>query len=235
MQLTHQDLVNAINTRHSVRVFDDAHVVEPGKLDVIRQAIDDINRQHPELAFRLVTDEPLAFGGRWASYGNFRGVTNYIVVAGDREKSTDVLCGRAGEDIVLLLQHMGLNSCWVGLTYKKIDGAFSIPKDARIRCLIALGYGVDPAGRGHKIKSPQQVSNIGPDTPEWFASGVDMALKAPTAVNQQKFYFEYLGENRVKAIARFSMVGYSRIDLGIAITHFVIGADNGNLVIEPQI
>ena len=53
---------------------------------------------------------------------------------------------------------------------------------------------------------------------------------APTAVNQQKFMFEYVGmkDNRhyVKPTKGFSLVGYTQIDLGIVKYHFehAIGA-----------
>ena len=59
------------------------------------------------------------------------------------------------------------------------------------------------------------------------------ALLAPTAINQQKFYFEYqLAEggkvHKVKASRRFSIVGYTQMDLGIAKLHFEIGAGKDN-------
>lgn len=230
--LSRSQLIDAIEARHSVRQYDGARAVEPDKLKEISQAIDCFNNQSTSLSFRLVKNEPRAFGGKWASYGNFQGVNNYIVVSGDKLKSTDVLCGEKGEELVLLLQHLGLSSCWVGLTYKKIDGAFEIPDGHNIRCLIAFGYAVDPNGRKHKIKTPQQVSNVESDSPHWFKEGVRLALLAPTAVNQQKFYFELTAGNEVNAYARFSLIGYSRIDLGIAICHFRIGADNTELKIN---
>lgn len=49
-------------------------------------------------------------------------------------------------------------------------------------------------GNSHKIKARGDVSNVSDLTPAWFNKGVDAALLAPTAVNQQKFYFEYLGK-----------------------------------------
>ena len=59
------------------------------------------------------------------------------------------------------------------------------------------------------------------------------AILAPTAINQQKFYFEYLGtldDNIpiVKAHKGFSLVGYTQMDLGIAKLHFEIGAGKEN-------
>ena len=52
-------------------------------------------------------------------------------------------------------------------------------------------------------------------------------------MNQQKFYFEYeapVNVNKATVIAtkRFSIFGYTKIDLGIAKCHFEIGADKTN-------
>jgi hypothetical protein len=53
-------------------------------------------------------------------------------------------------------------------------------------------------------------------------------------VNQQKFSFEYLGEennhHQVKARRGFSVIGYTQMDLGIAKCHFEIGAGKENFV-----
>lgn len=56
---------------------------------------------------------------------------------------------------------------------------------------------------------------------------VQLALLAPTAVNQQKFFFEYrAGGQRPQVTAKplFSLMGYTKIDLGIVKLHFEIGA-----------
>ena len=70
-------------------------------------------------------------------------------------------------------------------------------------------------------------------TPSWFRSGVDAVQLAPTAVNQQKFYIEYLGKvddglPKVRIRRGSSLVGYTRIDMGIAKLHFEIGAGKEN-------
>ena len=60
---------------------------------------------------------------------------------------------------------------------------------------------------------------------DWFAKGVDAALLAPTAMNQQKFRFEKKGD---KVMATAGTGFYSKIDLGIAKLHFEIGAGKEN-------
>ena len=64
--------------------------------------------------------------------------------------------------------------------------------------------------------------------PEWFRQGVEAAILAPTAVNQQKFKFVLRDGNRVEAKAKFSLIGYAQLDLGIAKYHFEVGAGKEN-------
>ena len=83
-----------------------------------------------------------------------------------------------------------------------------------------------------KIKTVEQVSNASDITPSWFKKGVEAALLAPTAVNQQKFSFEYVGmsnnRHQVRVNKGFSMIGYTQMDLGIAKYHFEIGFGKDN-------
>ena len=154
-------------------------------------------------------------------------------MAGKKADDLDELIGYYGEQLVLLAQTLGLNTCWVGLSYSKIPGTYVLEADEKICCYIALGYG-ETQGVGHKIKTVEQVSNATDNTPSWFRKGVQAALLAPTAVNQQNFSFEYLGvENnthKVRANKGFSMMGYTQIDLGIAKCHFEIGVGQENFV-----
>jgi hypothetical protein len=127
---------------------------------------------------------------------------------------------------VLLAQQLGLGTCWAGLSYRKIGGAFTLAEGERVACMIAIGYPDDP-GRKLRRKSVEDVSNASAATPDWFRRGVEAALKAPTAVNQQKFRFEYSeagGKPTVSANRLFSLVGYTKIDLGIAKLHFEIAS-----------
>ncbi len=219
----------AIAARHSVRAYKN----QPLSEDVVKQLEDKIVELNLEgqLHIQLICNEPKAFQGTMAKYGKFRNANNYIVMAGKKADDLDERVGYYGEHLVLLAQTLGLNTCWVGLSYSKVPGTYVLGEDEKIACYIAIGYG-ETQGTSHKIKTIEQVSNATDITPAWFKKGVEAALLAPTAVNQQKFSFEYLGEenNRHKVRARkgFSMIGYTKMDLGIAKYHFEIGAGNVN-------
>ena len=219
-------LLEAIKARHSVRAYKDEPLAE-NVVKVLEEQIATLN-QEGYLHMQLVVNEPKAFQGTLAKYGKFRNANNYIVMAGKRADDLDERIGYYGEHLVLLAQTLGLNTCWVGLSYSKVPGTYQLADGEKIVCYIAIGYG-EAQGTNHKIKTVEQVSNASDNTPLWFRKGVEAALLAPTAVNQQKFSFEYAGMNnnrhQVSVKKGFSMIGYTQIDLGIAKYHFEIGAE----------
>ncbi len=217
--------LEALQSRHSVRKYQD-RPLEASDVAALQEEISKINKEG-DLHMQLVLNERKAFKG-FLSYGNFSNVSNYVMVVGKKSDSLEYRAGYYGEKLVLFAQRIGLNTCCVGLTYKKVDGAFEVGSDEKVVLCIAVGYGEADGFRSHKIKRPDQVSNVTPDSPEWFKKGVDAALLAPTAVNQQKFYFEYIPENKVKPSKGTSLVGYTKIDLGIAMYNFEIGAGREN-------
>lgn len=221
-------LLEAIDARHSVRRYI-SRPLEREVVDCLRAKIDECNSKG-NLHIQLVLNEKKGFSGMLA-YGSFSGVENYIVMAGRRADDLDERVGYYGEQIVLLAQQLGLGTCWAGLSYRKVKGAYALDSEEKVTCMISLGY-PDDAGRKHKCKSVEDVSNAGVSTPEWFEKGVRAALKAPTAVNQQKFYIEYAGvkdgRHCVRARRLFSVVGYTSMDLGIVKLHFEIGAGKDN-------
>lgn len=219
----------AIEARHSVRAYRE----EPLQEETVRLLQEKIAQLNSEgrLHIQLILNEPKAFRGPLARYGKFSGVSNYLVMAGRKAGDLDERVGYYGEQLVLYAQMLGLNTCWVGVSYSKVPGTYVLEEGEKIACYIAVGYG-ETQGSAHKGKTAAQVSNVSDETPSWFLKGVEAALLAPTAVNQQRFSFEYSGMNggrhQVTASKGFSMVGYTQMDLGIARYHFEIGAGKEN-------
>lgn len=215
------DLYKASLERHSVRAYLDKPLSEE-VVGILNEKIRAINAA-TGLHIQLVTGEPSAFQSPLARYGKFSNVSSYLVMIGPEGAQAEELIGYHGEELVLTAQALGVNSCWVGLTYRLKADAVTISKGEHVHCVIALGYGADQ-GRQHRSKALTEVSNADSDSPAWFVAGVQCALNAPTAVNQQKFYFE-LQEDRKTVIARVkrSLAGYTHVDLGIAKFHFDLG------------
>ncbi len=225
-------LQEAIQARHSVRYYKGQPLTD-ADARALQDKIEQLNREG-QLHIQLIRNEPKAFLGPFARYGKFRGVTDYLVMAGVKADDLDERIGYYGEQLVLFAQTIGLNTCWVGLSYTKIPGTYVLNDNEVIQAYISIGYG-ETQGVTHKIKRIDQVSNVSETSPEWFRRGVEAALLAPTAINQQKFSFELLPVEpgqlpRVAAKRHFSLVGYTHMDLGIAKYHFEIGAGKDNFV-----
>lgn len=219
------ELSEAIRERHSVRKYTD-RPIEPEKVAALRAEIEKVNSASG-LHIQLVLDEPKAFSTGIFKYGQFSGVRNYLVLAGPKGEEAEERLGYYGERLVLLAQTIDLNSCWVGLTYKKIPDAFSLSEGEKVHCVIALGYGVS-GGVQHPLKPVEKFYEAEGGAPAWFLKGMEAAMLAPTAVNQQKFKFILHGDGKVEARPLFSIAGYTHIDLGIVKCHFEIGAGKEN-------
>lgn len=215
--------LEAIKARHSVRKYSDKPI-DISAVATLRAEIEKINAENG-LHIQLVLDEPKAFASGILKYGAFSGVRNYLVMAG--RKADEEKIGYYGEKLVLLAQAFGLNSCWVGLTYKKIPGVFSLADGEIVHCEIALGYG-ENQGVQHPLKPVEKFYEAAGEIPDWFKAGMEAALLAPTAVNQQKFKFILHDGNIVETKTAFSMAGYTRIDLGIVKYHFELAAGKEN-------
>ena len=213
--------MDIIRSRHSVRQYLDKPIPQE-----IRTQLDDcaaaLNRESG-LNLQILYDEPTCFNSRMAHYGKFENANNYIAMVGKKGDGLEERCGYCGEKLVLKAQELGLNTCWVALTHGKSRAKVEAGEKEVI--IISLGYG-KTQGASRKSKSASEVSNIAADAPDWFKRGVEAALLAPTAVNQQKFRFERDG-NRVTA--RAGLIGTNlKVDLGIVKCHFELGAGREN-------
>ena len=136
-------------------------------------------------------------------------------------KSAQRSIGYGGEQAVLLAQSLGLNTCWVAMTYRRGKVPCAVEAGEKLHCVIALGYGTTQ-GVSHPVKPPEQLCRVEGAMPAWFRQGMEAAQLAPTAMNQQKFLFTLEGTDTVRAKA---LAGpYAQIDLGIAMCHFALGA-----------
>lgn len=224
------DVFEAIRERHSVRDYADTPLSDE-VIDALVELIAQANYEG-NLNFQLRVEEPQAFIGSLAKYGYFKGARNYIALVGSKDKTLDERCGYYGECIVLAAQMMGLNTCWIGLSYNKAKMGAVISTDEACPCIISIGYGMN-VGRPHNVKmietlcrvDGKKVPRLG-GLPRFFTAGLEAAQLAPTAMNQQKFFFDLVGgpgSSSVRAVA--GLGPYAKVDLGIAKYHFEVGAN----------
>ena len=214
-----KDIESIIRERHSVRSYLDKEI-EKEKVDVLNELINDINEKE-KLNIQLIINDGDVFDKFILHYGRLKNCKNYIALIGKDNESLDEKVGYFGEQIVLKAQELGLNTCWVAGTYKKSSVSAVINNDEKLVCIIAIGYG-ETNGVVRKSKGIEDVT-ASTSYPEWFKRAIDFALLAPTAMNQQKFKFDYIDDSNVKvSIGKGHM---TKVDLGIVKFHFELGAN----------
>ena len=221
------DIFEAIENRHSVRRYLDKKIPSD-IIEILKNEIYNCNVEGA-LNIQLITDRPEAFLGIKASYGKLSNVSCYIALVGKKSKTLDYRVGYYGERIVIKAQQLGLNTCWLGGTYSKRKAICELGEGECLRLVIAIGYGATQ-GHARKSKAVDEVASVyeGTEMPEWFIKGAECALKAPTALNQQKFKF-ILWRGRC-VIPRSGTGFFTKVDLGIAMYHFELGAGFNNFV-----
>ena len=203
------DILEIMKNRHSMRKYKEQQI-ETSKRELINDCIEAANKESG-LSIQVFYDEPKCFDSFMAHYGKFVNVKNYIAIVGNKNEQEKA--GYYGEKTVLKCQELGLNTCWVAMTHGKSKA--EIKRGQKLLIIISLGYG-ETQGVPHKSKSIAELGRADQIT-EWFDRGMEAVSLAPTAVNQQKFFFELNnGKVTVKNLGGF----YSKIDLGIVKYHF---------------
>lgn len=215
-----------ILNRHSVRAYLDKEL-SLETIQALEEKIEACNKA-AKLHIQLVTNEKTAFNGLLARYGKFSNVSNYIVLVGKKRNLIKQDIGYYGEELALFAQSLGLNTCWVAMSYSShcVKKYITLEEDEAIYSVLALGYG-KTQGSTRKSKTIEDLSVVDSEMPSWFIEGMKAVQLAPSALNKQPVRF-YLKGQEVKAKALGG--GYSQIDLGIAKYHFEIIASKENFV-----
>ncbi|WP_026526207.1 nitroreductase family protein [Butyrivibrio sp. VCD2006] len=210
------DIKQAIKERHSVRQYSSDRIESDIRIK-LENLIRECNNESG-LHIQLITDDPECFDTMLGHYGKFSGVNNYIALVGSKNLSNlDELAGYYGERIVLEAQMSGLRTCWVAGTFGRGKCKAEIDAGEKLVCVISIGYGLND-GANHKSKDLSKLCGVAEkDMPSWFKEGIEAALQAPTAVNQQKFFINIDGED---AVIKAGFGPLTKLDLGIVRYNF---------------
>lgn len=213
------DIFQVMQERHSVRAYSE-RVIDEDIRTQINWMITECNEESG-LHIQACFDEPEAFSSLKAHYGKFSNVRNYIAMVGKDDETLDEKCGYYGEKLVLQIQQLGLNTCWVYMSYNKNAAGCEIGPGEKLCIVIAIGYGTEQ-GVPHRNQNVLKIADIREGQPEWFRRGVEAAMLAPTAMNQQKFYITLEdGKPEIRASGKGIC---TKIDLGIVKYHFELGS-----------
>lgn len=211
--------MEAIRRRHSVRAYENRKI-EAEKAAQLHDLIARCN-QEGNLNLQLLEDAGGTFSRMLSKVMGLGSAPSVIACAGPDDETLDERIGYYGQKIVLFAQALGLNTCWAGTFSEKNTPAKRNPGD-RLPIVIAIGYGAG-SGRVRKSKTADNVVVGGmAGKPEWFCKGVEAALLAPTAVNQQKFEIRLKEDGTAEIIDKGGIL--SKIDKGIVTYNFEVGA-----------
>lgn len=211
--------LEAIRERHSVRAYQDKKI-EAEKIEKLNALINQCN-QEGNLNLQLLEEAGGTFKRLMSKFMGLGSAPSVIACVGPDDATLDERIGYYGQKIVLYAQMLGLNTCWAGTFSEKQSPAKRTSGD-RFPIVIAIGYGVT-GGKTRKSKTADQVVAGGVNgKPEWFKKGVEAALLAPTAINQQKFEIVLNADESVEFVDKGGIL--SKIDQGIVRYNFEVGA-----------
>lgn len=212
--------LEAIYERHSVRQYQDRKI-NPEKVEKIKALIDECNREG-DLHIQFIEDADGAMNRLFNRVAGLGTAPSLIACVGKKSDDLEERIGYYGQKVVLYAQTLGLNTCWVGM-FSASKVHCEICEDEKLVIVIAIGYG-KTSGKTRKSKDAEQVVADGTEgKPEWFKKGIETALLAPTAMNQQKFVISLSGED---SITIKDLGGpFSKVDVGIVKYNFDVGRE----------
>ena len=209
---------DAIIARHSVRNYK-PEKIEEEKVSLIRQKIEELNAEG-NLHLQFFEDSGKTYNKLLNRTMGLDSAPSVIACVGKEDDTLEERIGYYGEKLVLYAQSLGLNTCWAGIFNKK-KIPVEVDPGEKLVISIAVGYG-ENQGNNHKSKPVDQISRASGERPEWFEKGVEMALLAPTAMNQQSFVIKLNEDETVEFIDKGGF--FSKVDIGIVRYHFEVGA-----------
>ncbi|MFZ5943123.1 MAG: nitroreductase family protein [Bacillota bacterium] len=208
----------------------------------LKEFITEINSTSQGYRAALVLDSPEdVFKGGIGSYGKIKDAPAYIAFVGDMTNpNVQELTGYFGEAVILEATALGLATCWVGGFFKPgvVSKEIVIAGDEKVLAVTPVGYARKEYTFEEKIMSGFAVSHkrkelqnlVSGDEPSgwslWIKKGLEAARLAPSAVNRQpwRFHVENSGVRLYLDKPQDTYKISKRLDCGIAMLHFEIGA-----------
>lgn len=188
---------------------------------------------------------------RLGTYGVIRGASLFLTAAvADGPRSMEDF-GYCMEDAVIHCTRLGLGTCWLGGSFNRagFTNTIGLKQDEVLPCVTPVGYATDKRGlvdramrmmAGSKNRKPwgeiffdrDFTHPLAEDQPEPFKTILQCVRAAPSASNRQPWRIVRSGDGalhlylaRTKGYGRwFPGVDLQRIDIGIAISHFILAA-----------
>lgn len=250
-----ESLLELIKTRKSVRSFD-GRELQRKDLDKLRMYAAEI-----ENPFGIPVEFVFLDAGMYGlSSPVLSGEKYYVMGKVAKKPYADVAFGFAFEKLVLYAWSLGIGTTWIGGTMKRanFENAAGLKKGYMMPCVSPLGYpsgkrsiqetvmrkaiGADNRMKAEKLFFEGSFSAplAGPEK-EKIADLIEMVRWSPSAVNKQpwRILFKdglyHFYEKKDRGYQNESTGDLQKIDVGIALCHFVMGAEERGLKAEISI
>ncbi len=240
-----QTLAAQVRQRKSVRSYDGQPLREADRaqLEAFIQQIE--NPYGIPVRFSLL--DPAAHG---LTSPVLTGARLYVAATVDKVPHGEEAFGFSFERLVLFAQSLGIGTVWIGGTMDRaaFEKAVGLKEGERMPCVSPLGYPaakrslketvMRKAVRADERKPAEALFFAGkPDTPlvgplpEPVAEALELVRWAPAAVNKQPWRILAAGnayhfyEKQDKGFVREATGDLQKVDLGIALCHFMLGPE----------
>ena len=246
------ELLKTIMGRKSVRTFD-GRPLDAGDRERLERFIPSISNPFG-VPVRFVLLDAKEHG---LSSPVLSGDTLYVAGKVDKAPCADVAFGFSFEKLVLYAWSLGIGTTWIGGTMKRetFERAAGLTDGERMPCVSPLGY---PAKK-RSLRETMMRRGVGADSrlpaEKLFFDGawgaglpaakqaaiadlIEMVRWAPSAVNKQPWRIVVSGrdfhfyEKRDRGYASEKTGDLQKIDVGIALCHFVMGLEEAAIKYE---
>ncbi len=230
-------LYNAVGRRKSSRTYNGLRIDRP----VIAELGEIIGALHPLLpgvslpVIKIVDND--SADGRLGTYGVISGARQYFVMAAAKSPSTQVQAGYMFEQLILAATVLGLDTCWLGGTFRR--GRFAQVAgdcgDREVSIVSPTGHSTPKMRFAERmmrrvVKSDRRkpfgelFSGVAPDSA--VGKLLEAVRLAPSSSNSQPWRAT-VDKSDGDLTIRFSCTtsnSFSAIDMGIAYAHFLIAS-----------
>jgi len=237
MEINYNSWYKAIFNRYSVRNFN-GNKLKKEDADKIQYVCDNF-RPYTEVKAVFVNNlSEDVYKGIIGSYGKIKGAPAYIAFIGDmKDPHIYEKLGYTGEGVILEGTDLGLGTCWIAGTFSSaiVGRHTNLKENEKVLAITPIGYPSNKLTFDQKLllkltkkgrKTIEEIVDFN-ISEEWMKEAIDSARLAPSAMNLQPWKFAINTDDIVVKIDKPKPL--KRLDCGIAMLHFQLGAFSKNV------
>ncbi len=243
-----------VRKRYSVRSYEEMAIPKDTLKNIEEYMSKLDNPFQVPVKFKLLHTKGASNEKKLGTYGMIKGATDYIGSAIPNVENNLEALGYAFEKLVLYLASIGIGTCWLGGTFNKGEfaKALNIEDGELFPAITPIGYAKDNkrilesfarmAIKADKRKDFEELffdkdftKPLSKNLAGVYAEPLEFVRLGPSASNKQPWRIVKDGDNfhfyELRNPAYSDKLGYDiqRVDIGIALCHFQLGALEKNL------